>query len=56
MLKDPLGPPDSNKLAAYRVRLAPSIPEPNMCQLKGLDLSAVTMTDFSPEIFHILLE
>ena len=27
-----------------------------MCQLKGLDLSVVTMTDFSPEILHILLE
>ncbi|XP_024843144.1 upstream-binding factor 1-like protein 1 [Bos taurus] len=25
---------------------------PNMCQLKGLDLSVVTMTDFSPEILH----
>ncbi|OWK08566.1 hypothetical protein Celaphus_00011109, partial [Cervus elaphus hippelaphus] len=29
---------------------------PNICQLKGLDLSGVTMTDFSPEILHILLE
>ena len=27
-----------------------------MCQLKGLDLGGVTMTDFSPEILHILLE
>ena len=27
-----------------------------MCQLKGLDVSVVTMTDFSPEILHILLE
>ncbi|CAI9166654.1 unnamed protein product [Rangifer tarandus platyrhynchus] len=27
-----------------------------MCQLKGLDLSEVTMTDFSPEILHVLLE
>ncbi|XP_065792505.1 PRAME family member 8-like [Muntiacus reevesi] len=56
MPKDPLGPPSSNKLAAYRVRLAPSIPEPNMHQLKDLDLSEVTMTDFSPEILHVLLE
>nr|CAI9714123.1 unnamed protein product [Rangifer tarandus platyrhynchus] len=29
---------------------------PNIRQLKGLDLSGVTMTDFSPEILHILLE
>ena len=29
---------------------------PNMHQLKGLDLSAVTMMDFNPEIFHVLLE
>ncbi|KAM9705908.1 PRAME family member 8-like [Dama dama] len=29
---------------------------PNIHQLKGLDLSGVTMTDFSPEILHILLE
>ena len=29
---------------------------PNIRQLKGLDLSGVTMTDFSPEIPHILLE
>ena len=29
---------------------------PNTCQLKGLDVSVVTMTDFSPEILHILLE
>ncbi|XP_043778863.1 PRAME family member 8-like [Cervus elaphus] len=28
----------------------------NICQLKGLDLSGVTMTDFSPENLHILLE
>ena len=27
-----------------------------MCQLKGLDLNGVTMTDFSPEILHVLLE
>ncbi|XP_006077837.2 PRAME family member 12-like [Bubalus bubalis] len=29
---------------------------PNISQLKGLDLSGVTMTDFNPEILHILLE
>ena len=27
-----------------------------MHQLKGLDLSAVTMMDFNPEILHVLLE
>ena len=27
-----------------------------MCQLKGLDLSGVTIMDFSPEILHVLLE
>lgn len=27
-----------------------------MHQLKGLDLSGVTMMDFSPEILHVLLE
>uniref|UniRef100_A0A4W2FEJ0 Uncharacterized protein n=1 Tax=Bos indicus x Bos taurus TaxID=30522 RepID=A0A4W2FEJ0_BOBOX len=29
---------------------------PNISQLKGLDLSGVTMTDFNPEILHVLLE
>ena len=29
---------------------------PNIHQLKGLDLSGVTMTDFSPKILRILLE
>ena len=29
---------------------------PNMHQLKGLDLSGVTMMDFSPEILQILME
>ena len=29
---------------------------PNMHQLKGLDLSGVTMMDFSPEVLHVLLE
>ena len=29
---------------------------PNIHQLKGLDLSGVTMTDFSPKILCILLE
>ena len=28
----------------------------NIRQLKGLDLSGVTMMDFSPEVLHILLE
>ena len=27
-----------------------------MHQLKGLDISGVTMTDFSPEVLHVLLE
>ena len=29
---------------------------PNISQLKGLDLSGVTMTDFRPEHLHVLLE
>ncbi|XP_015330723.1 PRAME family member 8-like [Bos taurus] len=29
---------------------------PNIHELKGLDLSGITMTDFSPKILHILLE
>ncbi|XP_057587724.1 PRAME family member 15-like [Hippopotamus amphibius kiboko] len=29
---------------------------PNICQLKGLDLSGVTLTDFSPELLQVLLE
>ena len=29
---------------------------PNLHQLKGLDLSGVTIMDFSPEILHVLLE
>ena len=29
---------------------------PNISQLKGLDLSGVTMTDFRPEVLHVLLE
>ncbi|XP_036681431.1 PRAME family member 8-like [Balaenoptera musculus] len=29
---------------------------PNISQLKGLDLSGVRLTDFSPELLHILLE
>ena len=29
---------------------------PNISQLKGLDLSGVTVTDFRPEVLHVLLE
>ena len=29
---------------------------PNIRQLKGLDLSGITMMDFSPEILQILME
>ena len=29
---------------------------PNLHQLKGLDLSGITIMDFSPEILHVLLE
>ena len=29
---------------------------PNISQLKGLDLSGVTVTDFRPEVLHLLLE
>ena len=29
---------------------------PNLHQLKGLDLSGVTMTNFRPEVLHVLLE
>lgn len=52
----PLEQPVNNQLLADKIRLDPPFPEPKISQLKGLVLSGVTMTNFRPEVLHVLLE
>ena len=52
----PLEQPVNNQLLADKIRLDPPFPEPKHQSAKGLDLSGVTVTDFRPEVLHILLE
>ena len=56
MPKDPLGHPAVTNWWLTESDLPYLSQRPNICQLKGLDLSGVTMTDFGPEILHVLLE
>lgn len=46
----------NNSHCLHRIRLDPPVPVPEHQSAKGLDLSGITVADFSPELLQVLLE